>query len=401
MKIRRARKCVDDDHAIVTAEVQADGHAPLDIRIAAPRHYADWVTPTANAFLLAAAVAAGKYGDRTIELDAPVCPQLRDGINVALRLMRHEWPEPDLAVPEVEAPLAPGRRQPGTACFLSGGVDSMAALRHNVTTYPADHPHRIRTAFFVYGLDIGDPNKAPRTDLFDDYLSRLREVAADVGVEMVPVWTNIRDIMPDWRVYERLQFASLLAAIGHVFSAKIGRLAIALDNTTEYVFPHGSQPRLNACYSSSEIEIVNAMERYSRLDKVRLIADWDVALRHLRVCWMMQDIGAGAINCGTCSKCVRTLAELLVAGAIDRATAFPVRDLRPESFASTEVRLPIHLEYYPELVEPLRQAGRPDLAAALQARIDASPLTPKPLWYRAARSARWRARRAVRRLSRH
>ena len=65
----------------------------------------------------------------------------------------------------------------------------------------------------------------------------------------------------------------------------------------------------NLCTDS--VTIYSANESISRLRKTSLLADWDLAKRHLNVCTV------SSVNCGQCGKCVRTLTALDALGKLD------------------------------------------------------------------------------------
>ena len=106
-----------------------------------------------------------------------------------------------------------------------------------------------------------------------------------------------------------------------------------------------------------------------------------VALEHLRVCWENLE---GAYNCGRCEKCIRTMVNLTVAGALDRCQTFD-RELDLFEIA----HLPIHdandRTFVEENCEALAaRGGDPELLRALETSL--------------SRWARWRPRALVHRL---
>ncbi len=70
--------------------------------------------------------------------------------------------------------------------------------------------------------------------------------------------------------------------------------------------------------------------QYRRVDKLKNIADWDVAQKYLNVCWGYTPDGS---NCGLCPKCLRTLLPLEILGKLDDfAAVFDVERYREISF---------------------------------------------------------------------
>jgi hypothetical protein len=56
-----------------------------------------------------------------------------------------------------------------------------------------------------------------------------------------------------------------------------------------------------------------------RIQKTRAIASWPAAHANLRVCWENR---GGALNCGECEKCLRTLVGLRLAGVAGKPPTF-------------------------------------------------------------------------------
>ena len=70
--------------------------------------------------------------------------------------------------------------------------------------------------------------------------------------------------------------------------------------------------------------------QYRRVDKVKIISDWDIAQKYLNVCWGRT---ADASNCGYCSKCLRTLLPLEILGKLDKfSRVFNIEQYRQISF---------------------------------------------------------------------
>jgi hypothetical protein len=106
-----------------------------------------------------------------------------------------------------------------------------------------------------------------------------------------------------------------------------------------------------------------------RLEKVRRIAEWPEALAALRVCLMFDIPAHGFPNCGQCYKCVRTMLELLLCGALNRASTFPGRDVTREMILGLSVHeRPL---FYLQCRAPLASMGRHDLVDAIDERMGA------------------------------
>lgn len=374
MRIENLRKEIICKRPRVSATIICEDcdHKPFEMYFETEPEFERDIWPNPHSFLLASFVAAMHFGELRLRVDGKVCPMLCDGLNVAMRLLKLWHGEPRQIV-EIEAESGfsprPFNTRKRTASLLSGGVDSLALLYYNRSQLPLDHEYSIKDCFLIYGLDIGDPNKAPRHDVFEATKTSMQEITGDVQASLIPVYTNQRELISDWRVYEKDQYVSCLSSVAHAFSSRISRCVIALDNTVEFLMPHASHPRLNSNFSSSDLEIRSSMEKFSRLDKTRIIAERKIALENLRVCWMMNEIPEGQINCGKCPKCVRTMAELLVLDKLGEASTFPGNVLTKEMFETTRIELYVQREYYLELIQPMLEIGRHDLAHIIQKKL--------------------------------
>ena len=77
-------------------------------------------------------------------------------------------------------------------------------------------------------------------------------------------------------------------------------------------------PYLVPLIRNERTEIIIDGCQYRRVDKVANIADWDVAQKHLNVCWRYTPDGS---NCGHCPKCFRTMLALEILGKLDKFAA--------------------------------------------------------------------------------
>src|SRR5690606_26336313 len=93
--------------------------------------------------------------------------------------------------------------------------------------------------------------------------------------------------------------------------------------------PWGSHPDLDKHWSSESLEFVHDGCDLGRIEKVRFISQSDVAMETLRVCFRTP---TDALNCGRCEKCLRTMINLRIVGALERCQTFATA-LEPEKIA--------------------------------------------------------------------
>jgi len=327
-----------------------------------------------HAFLVGCIIPALYYGEERVFIDAEVCPELREGLIEAMSWLRHWFYEPDRALVRIEAKTSssfPTPRTPERAgFFFSGGIDSFATLRVNRLGFPLEHPWSIKDGLLVYGLELDVPQA------FEYVLSSLSEAAEDAGITLIPVYTNLYLQFRDEDAPKHFYFwiyefgGSALAAVAHAFARRLTVASIAATHDLYHPEPMGSHPLLDPNFGSTDLRIRHDLFALSRLERTKLIADWDVALQHLRVCNRYKHYQPGKLNCGQCEKCVRTMLGLLVLGVLDRTRVFPPFEITEQLLSSTvKIREEYDVGAYGELITPLEDIGRRDLARILKGKI--------------------------------
>lgn len=319
-----------------------------------------------NSFLLACALPAMRYGEPRIAIDAPICPEIKDGSIAAMKCLIN-WHGGDRSVIEIEAPiqsevLFPDRQQ-RAAAFFSGGIDALAMLRDNHLNFPQDHPRHIKDGILVYGILQGENESDPK---FQNVIDAVSAIASDAGIDLIQVSTNayahFRDLDPDFSFWRLEYLGSFLAAIAHAFAPRLTIASIASTYDYACLEPWGSHPLLDPLYSSIGLQIRHENAALSRLEKTKLIGEWDVALKHLRVCNEKTSYSQGNYNCGKCYKCLKTMTALLALGKLDRVDTFIDKDVSKELLVENCYLSDSYGEKcYLELIEPLSQIGRQDL----------------------------------------
>ena len=325
-----------------------------------------------NAFLVACIVPALHHGERRIQIDGPVCPWLVDNLITAMAYLNHWYWYEQGARSGAQVTIEPKHYTDGqhklqsrVATFFSGGVDSLFTLQKNRQLLSEDHPGRIRDIIFLHGFDIygNRPKRGPELESFHYFVKECEPVAKDVGVNMIPVWTNIRNAgMEDTGFFIRECFGATLGAVAHALSGKLTDILIASSDHIPDLRPWGSSPLIDSRFSSFNLRAHHDAERVSRIEKVQAISEWQIGLEHLRVCFSG---GPGTLNCGECEKCVRTKLALLCANKLDATEVFKNKDLNVgfvlKKFTATEASIP----YSTELIDALRRNGHTHLARAV------------------------------------
>ena len=204
--------------------------------------------------------------------------------------------------------------------FFSLGVDSWYTfLKHRDT---------ITDLIFVWGVDIF----FNQTSLFEEAKRNLQIVADAFQKNLVIVKTNMTEFTDPYTPYHHI-FGSALSGIGHLLSGGLKTVYISAHLTYKNLIEAGSHALVDPLWSSETLQVIHEGEDAPRLEKVRLLAQDEVAMQTLRVCW--RNIGE-VYNCGTCEKCLRTMVALQAVGALERCATFntkiDIKQLRKQHY---------------------------------------------------------------------
>lgn len=260
---------------------------------------------TAAAQIAVGLLPAMRHGT-ALAVDGAIDPRLHRALDT-IQDIQSAW-VPSLRRVEVscrveESPARAGNR---VGCFFTGGVDSFYTL--------LKHRDEITDLIFVHGYDVPLDNLSLR----EQVSGVVQEVGATFGLGVVEVETDVRAFL-DAHVHWGMAHGAALAAVGHLLGDQFTKVYIASSYHYADLFPWGSHPLLDPLWSSQALEFVHDGCEARRHEKVRFIADSEVAMHHLRVCWKNP---GGAYNCGRCDKCLRTMINLETAGALTRCTTF-------------------------------------------------------------------------------
>jgi len=337
----------------------------MDVWIAVPVDVAADLRAAPEAFLVTGALVAMYHRERRIQVEGVLDPRTVAGTTRAMALLADWWRQAPPVAIEGEVGARPRVAETTrVAAFLSGGIDSLAVVRVDRRERPASTAGAICEAWVV--ADGFDPfPMVPGSR----YWSDLTAIAADVELPLLPVTTNLRRMEPTNTFFLRYLHGAFLAAIGHALGGRAARVRIASGGDRKHPVPWGSHEDLDPHYGGGAVEVVHDRRGGHRLEKVALVVAWPAARDRFRVCLHSAGHPAGFVNCGECEKCLRTRLELAALGALGDVGAFPRRSLDAAEIARLHIADDVAI-YYEHLFEPLRTAGREDLAVAVAARLE-------------------------------
>lgn len=291
---------------------------------------------------------------RRLRVANPVSPKLLSTlpkIQEIFPVWNHRFEQVPVLAPMLDTSLAGPAN--GVGVFFSGGVDSFFSLLR--------HFNEITHLIFVRGFDIRLDNRA----LAEEVLSVIRSVAEEVNKPLIEVTTNLRDFSDELVAWGADYHGSALASVALLLAPVLRKAYIASTHPYSALFPWGSHPLLDYRWSTETVEIDHDGCDATRVKKVAVIANSPTVQRTLRVCYRNKN---GAYNCGRCEKCLRTMVNLRVAGALEQCRTFKrplrlgevrlinVKDENTASFVIENLRAAEATGDDPALVRALRQA---------------------------------------------
>ena len=363
MRIEQIRQERSANRSRLSATIvwEESDRPPCEIYFEAADEFADAIGYSPEAFVAAALPPALWDGEKRLRVEGELCPEFLDNVAVVTQVFQNWFPEiSQNMVVEAKRRTSAQTSLGRSAFFFTGGVDSLAALRANRLNFPLDHPGSVKDGIIVFNLEVVDPQA------FEYALTALRRIAEDAGVTLVPVATNVRLLKEDWRFWWTAHMGPALAAMAHSLGRRIGSAIIGSDYNVPNLRPHGSHLLVDPYFSSFDMKIRYDGTALSRVDKLRLLADWPAGLDNLRVCNKQELYQPDRLNCGECEKCVRTMLGLIAVGALNRTSAFPQHDLSAELAASKVSVWATVFPFYEELIQPLADCGRNDLSRVVE-----------------------------------
>ncbi|WP_341531516.1 hypothetical protein WKK05_36110 (plasmid) [Nostoc sp. UHCC 0302] len=367
MKISNFKTYTKDNFARVAATITwEDRNRPSEeIYVATTQEFAKDLSCNPNTFLLACTIVAFHYGEKRIFIDAEdaeICPELRDGLITSMHWMR-SWYKIKRNIVQIEAKtnlkVSNTAKPERAGMFFSGGIDTFSTLRNNRLKFSLEHPASIKDGLIVHG--ISDTN----LEEFENAVISLTPVAKDAGINLIPVYTNMYKHIKDLE-YKNFEFwrfyfgGSALSAIAHAFTPRLNLVYIASSSEIENIEPWGSHPLTDPNYSSYDLQIKYDSVYLSRLEKTKLVVDWDIAFKKLRVCDILV-LPPGYLNCGKCGKCIITMATLTALDTLHKTDVFPIKEFSKDLLLKANLQTVLEKAKYRSLIPLFASIGRQDL----------------------------------------
>ena len=222
-----------------------------------------------------------------------------------------------------EAEDLPAAGAPRAICAYSGGVDSNFTIYRHKLIDIGRQKRNIEAALLIHGLDL--PLK--QNERFERITANSKQLLNSVGINLITLKTNFREINPDWNNTHGAALASALMLFKKQFSEGIIASTYSYD---QLLLPWGSNPISDPLMSSKSFEIVHDAPHWARFSKLAALSHWPAAYDKLRVCF---ELDAEERNCGKCFKCICTwlgckLAKVEAPASLPAPTAEAILALR-------------------------------------------------------------------------
>jgi hypothetical protein len=298
--------------------VEADGLTTINVRVESPNQerYHLWyripteynflITRSCDPFVTATLLLFMRWKVPTI-VHGQVSPSLLQNLE-EFQAAWSAW-EPNKYKPieisaEIEQEQPPAQTTDKAVVAFSGGVDSCFTVFRHRTNRCGRWQRNLQAGAMIHGLDI----PLEEQQGFADAAEKSRKLLASVGVQLIPIATNFRQLPLKWEDAFGAGLASCLMLLQGGYTT--GLIASSFPYQA-LSFPYGSNPVTDWMLSSNAFQIVHDGAAFPRLDKIGEIANWEEAMQSLRVCWEGTHKDR---NCGRCEKCIRTILNFRILG---------------------------------------------------------------------------------------
>jgi 2-polyprenyl-3-methyl-5-hydroxy-6-metoxy-1,4-benzoquinol methylase len=309
---------MNGDYCELRANVETNSiKEPFHLWYRLPAQEKDFIdTENGDPFVAAMLLPAMKAGE-PLQVTVPVSQRMLRSARI-IQSIYHDWDRTLSEVP-ISAPVRSAEtdlmnKQSDVGVFFSLGVDSFYTLLRNLTAHSTDQDE-ITHLISIHGFDVYYGNTA----LFSDVLTNGTKVAKTLDKKTLHVATNLREFSERFVSWTRLYHGAALASIGLALERKFKTIYIAASYQTPHLHPWGSHPLLDPLWSTESLNFVHEGCETGRVDKIRFIAQFPIAMETLRVCASKYN----EYNCGRCEKCLRTMIGLHIAGALQKCKTLP------------------------------------------------------------------------------
>lgn len=305
MKITNINFKVNKKNAILSAEIKFNNGRSHSIYFSVDKSLQKMIFKDASPFL-AASLAICMKKNEDIEIDGSVSSAVLDNCEEIMKKLE-AWNLGFKPVKIYTKTVKNDTNKPkNIGCFFSGGADSFYTYLIN--------KQKINKLIFVHGFDI----KINNLNLYNKIRKNIMEISNIESVDCIEVKTNIRDTLDqyfNWNLAHPFALASISLLLRNGLKEIYMSCGLPNKNTDH----HFLEPDLDILWSTETMSINHYGCNIDKIDKIKYIANFDVVLKNLRVCWVNKK---NAYNCSECEKCLRNMLGLYLSDSLKKSSTF-------------------------------------------------------------------------------
>ena len=299
--------------ARLQAEFEVDGNKDI-LWYEVEKKYAEYLTnERADPFVVGLLWYALKH-QHDIQVLSPMSERLYYTINKYLAPLMAEirgYKTIRLFCEALTSEPIPNANAVGTG--LSCGIDSLSTICEHMKE---DVPRGYKITHFTF-FNVGSHKDFGGKAAFDVFKKRAKIVkscADELGKELVTVDSNLSDFLQmGFALTHTQRTISAVLALQKLFKIYYQSSAIHVQDFKLSKKDPAYYDIFNLNMLSTEnTDLFSSCTNYTRVDKTRMVAEFEPSYKYLNVCEM------GVFNCGKCSKCLRTLLTLEVIGSLNK-----------------------------------------------------------------------------------
>lgn len=287
-----------EDSTTVSITIEFPNQTRTNLWYKIPAQYSSLITSSCEPFVLAVIFTAMKQSANLV-VHGQVSPSFLRNISEFQAVWASWYPQqykPIEITGEVEQEQLNTNSSDKVIAAFSGGVDSCFTMLRHQRSLCGRWQQNIEAGLMVHGFDI----PLSQAEVFERASQRSKKMLGSLGVELIPMATNFRELKQQWEHCHGAGLASCLTLLQGGYNR--GLIPSSYPYTD--LAPWGSNPITDHLCSSKTFQIIHDGAAFWRIQKIQQLAHWTEALEGMRVCWQ----GAKKDrNCGRCHKCIRTI----------------------------------------------------------------------------------------------
>jgi hypothetical protein len=331
----------------VGATVEDEGGGRRELWYKLPARFEDILSDSMNPYAVGMIFTAMREA-RDIHVHGSVSKTLLDNLEEFQNAWQNWRPETyrkiSIEADEEADDFEHSRSNDAIATF-SGGVDGAFSVYRHSQGLCGRMNRNIIAGVFIHGMDI----PLEKEDVFDDTAERMRKMLGSLGIDLITISTNHREFGDVFKDSHSIQIVSSMLFLENRFHTG---LIASSKPYNDLVLPWGSNPLTDRLLSSGKLSIVHDNLAHTRSEKIVTIAEWDSAMKFLRVCWQEDNRGR---NCCRCEKCMRTILDMRSHG-IKLPECFE-HDVDDSMILGMKGLGPVPLSFYEEVLSNAKDRG--------------------------------------------